>query len=483
VGRWDFQIQVDSASAKPVFLQISHAVIEGIKSGRLSTGTTVPGSRTLAKTLSVHRKTVIRAYDELVAEGWMTSIPRLGMFVSPTIPEIGVPRDGSERRDPDRLGFPLPGRIKVVGPIRSSPGILNLGSRPDMRLAPRAALGRAYRRALMWNPESVLGYSDPRGHPDLRRALSTMLKSTRGMSTEADDLIVTRGSQNALYLAARALLKPGDIVAVEALGYPPAWEAFRQAGATVRPVPVDEAGLRVDALEALTRKTPLRAVYVTPHHQFPTMVTLTAGRRLALLDLARRRRIAVLEDDYDHEFHYRGRPVLPLASMDPAGLVVYIGTLSKVLAPGLRLGYVAAPRPFLDRIAAHRVVVDHQGDHVLERALADLMEDGEVQRHIRRARRIYLERQGAMAQALRKHLGGVLTFEVSAGGTTIWARVSEDVDPAAWASRAAGRGVLFRPGGFFAADGRPRPFVRLGYAGLNDREMREAVNRLADTVH
>lgn len=351
-----------------------------------------------------------------------------------------------------------------------------------MRLAPRAALARAYRRALMWSPESVLGYSDPRGHPDLRRALSAMLRSTRGMSTEADDLIVTRGSQNALYLAARALFQKGDAIAVEALGYPPAWEAFRQAGARIHPVPLDAEGLRVDALDALCRKRRIKAVYVTPHHQFPTMVTLTAGRRLALLELARRRTMAILEDDYDHEFHYRGRPVLPLASMDTAGVVVYVGTLSKVLAPGLRLGYVAAPRPFLRRMTAHRVVVDHQGDHVLERALAELMEDGEVQRHIRRARRIYLERQGAMVAALRAKLGDALTFEVPAGGTTIWARVSHGIDPAAWAGRAAERGVQFRPGVFFAADGRPRPFVRLGYAGLTEREMREAVQRLAGTV-
>jgi GntR family transcriptional regulator/MocR family aminotransferase len=479
--QWDFPIQIDTASDRPVFLQISRAVVDGIKSGRLPPGSPIPGTRKLAATLSVHRKTVIRAYDELVAEGWITSSPRWGMFVSPAIPELEIDAT-SRRHDPDRLGFPLQRRIKRVGPIQAAPGVLNMGSRPDMRLAPRTALARAYRRALTWSPESLLGYSDPRGHADLRRALSAMLNSTRGMSTEPDDVLVTRGSQMALYLAARVLLKRGDAIAVENLGYPPAWEAFRQAGGRLVPVPVDEEGLRVDALEAISRKSRLKAVYVTPHHQFPTMVTLTAGRRLALLDLARRRRFAIIEDDYDHEFHYAGRPVLPLASMDRQGLVIYVGTLSKVLAPGLRLGYVAAPRPVLEQMTTHRVYVDHQGDHVLERALADLMEDGEVQRHIRRARRTYLERQGAAVAGLRSVLGDALSFEVPAGGTTIWARVAAGIDPATWAARAAGRGVIFRPGVFFAVDGRTRPFVRLGYAGLNGKELKEALNRLKETL-
>ena len=482
---WDFQIEIDPAAGKPVFLQISHAIAEGIKSGRLRSGSPIPGTRTLASTLSVHRKTVIRAYDELVAEGWITSTPRWGMFVSSDIPEPAsspVLNSARKRPDPNRIGFSLPTRLKEVGPIRGSPGVFNMGSRPDMRLAPRAALARAYRRALTWSPDSLLGYSDPRGNPDLRLALSAMLNSTRGMATEADDLLVTRGSQMGLFLAARALLRSGDVIAVENLGYPPAWEAFRQAGAKLVPIPIDEEGIRVDALEKLARTRRLKAVYVTPHHQFPTMVTLTAGRRLALLEFARRRRIAILEDDYDHEFHYRGRPVLPLVSMDRSGLVIYVGTLSKVLAPGLRLGYVTAPRPVLQQMTAHRVVVDHQGDHVLERALAELMEDGEVQRHIRRARRIYEERQAAMAAALRTHLGDSLSFELPAGGTTIWARVKAGIDPASWSRRAAQKGVLFRPGVFFAVDGRPRPFVRLGYAGLNGKELKEAVNRLVDSL-
>ncbi len=239
--------------------------------------------------------------------------------------------------------------------------------------------------------DAVLRYSDPEGHPALRVAIASMLAATRALPISADDVFVTRGSQMALSLAARALVRHGDVVAVERIGYRPAWEAFRAAGAVVVPVAVDEHGLDIDALATLHARTPIRAVYLTPHHQYPTTVTLTASRRLKILALAARGRFAIVEDDYDHEFHYEGRPVLPLASADLARAVIYVGTLSKVLAPGLRLGYLVASPDVVRRIAALRSLLDIQGDFALEAAIASLIEEGEVQRmwagqaHLRRA--------------------------------------------------------------------------------------------------
>ena len=193
-------------------------------------------------------------------------------------------------------------------------GTLNLSNgAPDVRLVPARLLGRAYRRALALRAPELLAYGDAAGHPALRAALASMLSATRGLSARADDVVITRGSQMALTLIARALLRPGDTIAVEQPGYRPAWEAFRAAGATVVPVRVDHDGVDVDAIGRIARATTLRAVYVTPHHQYPTTVTLKAPRRLSLLALARTRRFAIIEDDYDHEFHYDGRPVLPLA--------------------------------------------------------------------------------------------------------------------------------------------------------------------------
>jgi GntR family transcriptional regulator/MocR family aminotransferase len=306
-----------------------------------------------------------------------------------------------------------------------------------------------------------------------------LLASTRGLSATAEDVVVTRGSQMALTLVARALLRPGDVVAVEQLGYRPAWEAFRAAGATVVPVAVDRDGIDVEALKELAGRTTLRAVYVTPHHQYPTTVTLKAARRLALLALARAERIAIVEDDYDHEFHYEGRPVLPLASADHAGLVVYIGTLSKILAPGLRVGYIVAPPSLLRSVSAIRSLVDIQGDLATEAALATLIEDGELQRHVARVRRVYANRREILATSLRRVFGDGVEFTLAPGGMALWVRLRMPVDVEAWARRSVERGVSWYAGRRYAFDGQPRPFARLSFAWLNERELPEAVKRMS----
>jgi GntR family transcriptional regulator/MocR family aminotransferase len=305
-----------------------------------------------------------------------------------------------------------------------------------------------------------------------------MVSSLRGLAAGPDSVLITRGSQMALDLVARTLVKPGEVVAVEALGYRAAWEVLRLAGARLQPLPVDAQGLDVDALEALVAKERVRAVYLTPHHQYPTTVVLSPGRRLRLLELAARHRIALIEDDYDHEFHYEGRPVLPLAAADGAGVVIYVGTLSKILAPGLRLGFLVAPPPLLERLAAVRHLVDRQGDQAVECAVAELLEDGEVQRHARRARRIYQVRRDALCQALQAELSSALRFEAPQGGISLWAQMDPAVDVDSWSERALARGVAFYPARRFAFDGRSRPAARLGFAALNEREIAEAVRRM-----
>jgi len=286
----------------------------------------------------------------------------------------------------------------------------------------------------------------------------------------------------ALDLSARSLIVPGDVVAVEALGYPNAVNVFRRAGAVVVPVPVDQHGIDVDALVALAREKPLRMIYVTPHHQYPTTVTLSATRRLALLDLARREHIAVLEDDYDQEFHYDGRPVLPLASNDPTGNVIYVGTLAKILAPGLRLAFVVAPAPLLARMAAERALVDRQGDAVLECSIAELIDDGDVERHVRRTRRIYRARRDAFCENLERELGGLLRFKRPPGGMAIWADVAPELDVEAWQTAASGRGVYFQIGRQFAVDGAPVQSVRFGFAFLDEKESATGIRRLGEAA-
>jgi GntR family transcriptional regulator/MocR family aminotransferase len=475
-------------SEQPIFIRLARAISEDVRRGRLKPGDALPGSRSLARELGVHRNTVLAAYAELAAEGWITTEAAARTFVSHALPDVEA---ASRRRAaaPAALGFDLSARREdretreARHELRPPPHTLAMsGGIPDVRLLPTAPLARAYRRALKRGGPTLLGYGDSRGHARLRVALGDMLSALRGVAADEESLMVTRGSQLALDLVARTLLVPGDVVAVEALGYRPAWTALARAGARVVPVPVDERGIDVDALEALAARERLRAIYVTPHHQYPTTAMLDAGRRLRLLELARARRIAVIEDDYDFEFHYEGRPVLPLAAADRHALVIYIGTLSKILAPSLRLGFVVAAPAFVERLAIERLAIDRQGDQVVECAVAELIEDGELQRHVRRMRRIYQTRRDVLVAQVGKRLGGVVEAAAPPGGMAVWARVDRGIDVDAWAARALQRGVWFNPASRFSYDGRARSYMRLGFAALDERELDEGVKRMAATL-
>ena len=472
---WEFVIDIDRNGALPPFLQIARSLAADIQRGRLRPGDRLPGSRRLAESLQVHRNTVLAALAELTAEGWIETAPGRGTFVARAIGD--PPRRPRVRKqtEPD-MRLALPPVPEVYRPPELPRGTLNLSNgAPDVRLVPVREISRAYRRALARQGSRLLAYGDPEGNLALRKALASMLASTRGLAIGAEDLVVTRGSQMALMLAARALLGPGDAVAVESLGYRPAWEAFRAAGANVVPVPVDSDGVQVEGLERLD----VRAVYVTPHHQYPTTVTLKAARRLALLALARRKRFAVIEDDYDHEFHYDGRPALPLASADDSGVVVYIGTLSKILAPGLRIGYIVAPRPVVENVVAIRSLLDIQGDLATEAAVATLIEDGELQRHVARVRRVYANRREILAGSLRRAFGDGVEFTLAPGGMALWVQFRMRVDVEEWARRSVQHGVSWYTGRRYAFDGKPKPFARFSFAWLNERELPEAVRRMA----
>lgn len=482
MAAWKLALQLPT-EASPLFRQIAEAIASDIARGRLRTGTKLTSSRALANQLSVSRNTVIAAYEELCSRGWIAIEPTRGAFV------VGVPSDAAARPRvanrpqaepyPQSAGFELASAIPLSVPAPRTPGmLLLLGGVPELRELPYRELARAYRSVLSGrSARRLVDYAHPQGNLELRAALAEMLASLRGIAAPADAITVVRGSQHGLYLAARALLRHGDVVAVEQLGYRPAWTALELAGARLVPVPVDRDGLDVTALAAICESTPVRAIYTTPHHQYPSTVTLCRDRRAQLLALAAARRMIVLEDDYDHDFHYEGRPVLPLASADRAGVVVYFGTLSKSLAPGLRLGYVVAAPNVVQQIAAYRSSFDGQGDHALERAVAMLIEDGAVQRHVRRALKSYRARRDALCAALRRRLPQV-ELDVPSGGMALWAR-APGVDTDAWVRRGLDAGVAFQAGSNFTFAATPSDYVRLGFSACNESELEQAVERLA----
>jgi GntR family transcriptional regulator / MocR family aminotransferase len=485
---WSFPVAVDPKGDTPLFLQIARAIAGDVLRGRLRPGDELPGSRALAESLGVHRSTVVAAYGELAAQGWTVTRSGSATAIATSSPDVTPRRSAgiSERPGvPARIGFDLaaepPG---IVWPVldRAPPAgaVVLWGGIPDVRLVPLDLLGRALRRAARMKGRTLLGYaSDRYGHPRLREALARMLSTARGLATGAEDVFITQGSQMALDLTARSLVVPGDVVAIEAIGYRAAWSAFQRAGARLHPIAVDDEGMQVEALAEAARGGRLRAVHVTPQHQYPTTAVLSPRRRLALLELARVHRLAIVEDDYDHEFHYDGRPVLPLASADRSGQVIYVGSLAKILAPGLRIGFVVAPPPFLARLAAERSLADNHGIRLVEAAIAELLEDGEVQRHARRARRIYRQRRDLLVAALQRLLGGALSFDVPPGGMALWVKAAAGIDVERWRERALAAGVLFQTAGDFTFDRSRPPFLRLGFAMCNERELETAARRLA----
>ena len=483
---WTMKIILNRGGAQQVYLQLAYALIEEIRSGRLAPGSALPGSRGLGEMVGVNRKTVVQAYDELSAQGWLTSQPARGTFVSTQLPTI----DSKTNRTvgnllPHAPDFPLrrsaPDLLlwqkTPVGTLTFDDGL------PDARLMPTDVLGRAWRNALASSAKlNRLGYGDPRGSLALRQAVAAMLNAERAIPCTPDHICMVRGSQMGIYLAARLLAIPGDTVAMENLSYPPAREAFRAAGAEIAPVGLDEHGMRLDDLEALCRRRRVRAVYVTPHHQFPTTVVLTPQRRLHLLALAEQFGFAIVEDDYDHEFHFARRPMLPMISADRWGKVVYIGSLSKLLSPSLRIGYIVAPSLVVERAAAEVMTIDRQGDPVIEQVIAESMQDGTLRSHTRKALRVYAERRQSFVEALRTSLDGRITFDMPDGGLALWVRFSTDIDLDRLAVKAQAGRVSFLPGSAYAMRQVTVNAARLGFGSLNPAELELAVRRLATAM-
>ena len=482
---WEFKIAIRRRSRIAVYLQIVHALIEEIRRGRLAPGAALPGTRELAESLDVNRKTVVQAYDELEAQGWLKTERTRGTFVSSELPIVersaNDPRRPAGGHMPDRPDFRLVGaapRIPLILPERNL--LIFDDGAPDTRQVPVNALARAYRAALtLASRRNRLGYGDPRGSLGLREAISTMLNVDRGLTTTPDNICLTRGSQMAIYLAARILAGPKDTVVVEELSYPPARESFRAAGAEIAVVGLDAQGLRVDELEKICRKKRVSAVYVTPHHQFPTTVLLKPDRRLRLLTLAEQFGFAIVEDDYDHEFHFAHQPMLPLASADPWGKVVYIGSMSKLLSPSLRLGYLAAPKVFIDRAAAEIMMIDRQGDPATELAVAELIASGEIHRHTRKAMRLYAERRLSMADFLSSRLGKMIEFDLPDGGLAVWVKFDKSIDLDLLERNARAQGVQILPGRAFTSNGSKfSQASRLGFASMTEAELDRATGRL-----
>jgi GntR family transcriptional regulator/MocR family aminotransferase len=477
------EVSVDRHSPIPLYLQIAKGISKLVKKGVLQSGQKLPGSRLLAEKLGVHRSTLMLALDELQAEGWLVSKEKSGWYVSEKLPlqqaistksEIAYPQISSAQvEEIPTLDFPQHSHL----PLQFDDGY------PDTRIAPLLSFGKAYRSILGSHAyRSLFSYSSPQGDEKLREKLSQSLQLNRGLRISPEQIFITRGSIMGLYLLSQVLLRPSAKMVVGKLSYRTANLVFGYREADLLTIPVDEEGLVTDALEALLNKKKIRAIYVTSHHHYPTTVPLAPHRRLHLYELARKHRFFILEDDYDYDFHYDHKPLMPLASMDEEGLVLYIGSFTKKISPAIRVGYVVAPQNIIRELIKLRRIIDRQGSNLEERALADLLEDGTIKRFTRKALQTYRQRRDLFCSLLSSELSEEITFREPEGGMAVWAKFREDIDMEKLARVCAKKGLYVSDGKIYSPEDEWLNSCRMGFASMNLAEIEEGMGMLKNSL-
>lgn len=463
-------------AGRPVIRQVYDQVRSAIHTGALRPGGRLPSSRDLASRLGVARASVVAAYDQLLAEGYAQGRTGSGTYVSQDLsgvldlkpsPQVAAPPVPPERI-PDVAGFPAP---RSTEPMTFSNG------RTLMDARALDAWAASTRRALRTLGPDHFGYSEPAGDRRLRAAVADYLRAARGVVCEPDQVIVTSGAQHAVDLTSRLLLKPGDKVWLEDPGYPQTWHALTSGGAQGVPVPVDRSGLVVQS--GIAAAPDARAAFVTPSHQFPLGVAMSMGRRLELIAWARAAGAWIVEDDYASEFRYAGAPLASLQGLDGGERVIYVGTLNKSLFPGLRLGYLVAPKALVEPLSALRRLADRQPPSLTQAVTLDFMESGQFAAHIRRRRLAYKAQRDALAEALAKRMGDVLEPDVPDQGMHLIAYLKDGRSDLDAEAQAAARGVLTRAISPLHHAAPPRHGLLLGFTGFPAKAMDAGVARLA----
>lgn len=483
---WKSVIKLKPSCNTPIYLQIANHIVIEIKESRVQPGAQLPGSRAMSELLEVHRKTVVAAYEDLEAQGWIEIHPSRGAFVNKKLPEYRPSRllNDKVKGFPDKTGFPVESYDNIHDPTYAPTGLLGLHDGPDLRLVPTQLISQTYKSILTRRAHVPhLRYYEVEGNLYLRQQLSQHLNESRGLQTTPDHIFINRGSQMAIYMTAMALLQPGDLVVSGDPGYYYAERVFTHFGAKILRVPVDEYGMRTDMVRDLCKKHCIRMLYITPHHHFPTTVTLSADRRMELLELANHCNFAILEDDYDYDFHYESSPLLPLASADTNGMVIYVGSMSKTFAPFLRIGFIVAPQNLLREIGKMRQLLDVQGDYAMEQTIGELFRLGEIKRHMKKALKIYKQRRDWFCDLLGSELGDKVQFKRPDGGMSVWAAFDPAFPIHELSAAAKKRGLAISTGKVYNnASNSPLNAARLGFAGVNLEEMEFAVGVMKEVM-
>lgn len=472
-------------SNKKLYLKIALAVRHAIESENVMPTEKLPSARVLAEQLSVNRHTIMAAYNELVAQGWVETQFRQGYRVAAILPIFSskqvVPKLSlSQNKNQEIRAVKHTWRLAKSNSdepfLTASRYKFNFaGGNPDIGLFPFNEF-RGFMNQALSRPDVIeLNYGHNNGFSTFINEVSTYLRRVRSITDK--EIIVVNGTQEALYIIAQVLIKTGDKVAVESLGYQPAWNAFENAGAELIAVKQTDQGIDIEHLEHLIKKQKIRLLYLTPLHQYPTTTTLAISKRKKIYQLAQHYNFPIIEDDYDHEFHYNSQPLAPMAANDPAGLVIYLSSFSKIMFPGIRLGIIVVDKTLARHLVNYRALLNHKVNVLLQDAVARWMKDGGFERHLRKATRHYQKRRQYMVELLTQFIeeGLNIEFSIPAGGMALWINVGGNAKKIAELAKQQGIYLLAEHAFHLDKNNDQDKFIRLGFAGQDEHKIEQGL--------
>ncbi len=479
-------ISIDRRARLPLHKQVYDGLRNAITTGRLSGGHQVPSTRDLSRDLAVSRIPVLSAYSQLIAEGYLETRAGAGTYICKSLPEQSTSCQSNPAPErPARASLRrLSKRAEALPQLPNSPWVNRRGAFSLGQLAldefPLALWTRLVSRTAKNAKLSSLSYGQPQGRHDLRRAIASYLGTARAVRCTPEQILIVSGSQQALQIAAWSLLDPGDSIWIEDPAYRLARRVFELAGAKMVPVPVDEEGLQVD--EGRVKEPDARAAFVTPSHQLPLGVTMSASRRLQLLEWAQQKGAWIIEDDYDSEFRYESRPIASLQGLDNGSRVIYVGTFSKVLLPSIRLGYMVVPEDLVDRFTAVRQTMDICPADLHQAVLAEFIDEGHFARHIRQMRMIYGERRAALVESLESMLSDEVDLHGDAAGMHLTVTLKRALNDREIALQAAKQDLWLWPLSPAYQHLKPRHGFILGFGGVPASQMPKAVRLMREVL-
>ena len=476
-------ITFDRTLVQPVYIQVAQQLINAIQRGYLVKGSKLPGTRVFSELLEVHRKTAVAIYEELASQGWVEIIANKGTFViEPEQTEAKI-KATSHHIDqaykyPKSAGFPFQQSFLLASTAEKTKAkyAINDG-KPDLRLHPIHQFSRWYSAAMKRKPLINKWNRTSASRPSVfKTQLSNYLNATRGFHISPNNIISTRSTEMSLYMVSQLLIKQNDLVLVGQLSNYASNMIFQEAGATIRTIPVDEDGLNVEYIKKHFLKKRIRCVYICANRDYPTTITLSAERRLQLLQLAKSYGFAIIEDDYDYDFQFEGSPMLPMASADANGMVIYLGKLGQSLFPSFHTGFVVAPENFISEAENYLQLLDKQGDLIQEQMLSELISEGEIDRLKKKSIIIYKQRRDTLGRFLKYYFGDQLTWEMPSGGLAIWLQFVNTISLVKLAEEAE-KIDLFLPKTILYQD-KNTCAIRFGFGHLNEDEMEIVINKL-----